>query len=107
MTREIPEADWKAWRALREEALQDFCQKILDEAAGFAEGEGTPHERYLQLYRRIQERNDELAEVFDNPRRSVAYVQIAAAVRRGAVRESEIARFSEETQRILALMRGE
>jgi DNA helicase IV len=106
MNREIPERDWKVWRALRDEALQRFCQETLDELAGFARGDGTAHERYLEMYKRMQKRNDELAEIFDNPRRSVAYMQIAFAVRRRALDKSELSRFTDETQQVLSLMRG-
>lgn len=106
MEERIPERDWKIWRTLSEMALNRFCQKILDEAAEFADGEGTPHERYGELFRHLKERDRLIAEVFDGPSRSRAYMQIAFAVRRRIITRQELSRFSEETQQVIARILG-
>ena len=98
----IPERDWKVWHTLSEVALNRFCQRILDEAAEFAEGEGTPHKRYGELFRHIKKRDRVIADVFDEPSRSRAYMQIAFAVRKRIITREELARFSEETQQVIA-----
>lgn len=59
------------------------------------------------MYKRMQKRDDELAEIFDNPRHSVVYMQIALAVRRGAIKKIELSRFTDETQEVVALMLDE
>jgi hypothetical protein len=48
-----------------------------------------------------------LGEVFDNPRRSVAYAQIAQGAAAGIIKRSELAEFSEETQAIIDFLTGE
>ena len=96
--RQIPERDWKAWRRLSTDALERFCGRILDEAGSFNKASGSAHSRYLELFRYLRERDDEIAEVFNDQRRSNAYSQIAAAVRTEIVRRDELKVFSTETQ---------
>lgn len=103
MMQNIPEHDWKAWRALSRVALNRFCERVLIEAAEYADAEGTPHERYLQLYKQLMKRDAEIAEVFNGPRRSRAYQQIATAVRRRIITRAELSRFSEETRAVIGL----
>lgn len=99
--RQIPERDWKAWRKLSAEALERFCGRILDEAGSFRTASGSAHSRYLDLFRHLRERDDEIAEVFNDQRRSNAYLQIAAAVRTEIVHREELTVFSAETQALL------
>lgn len=99
--RQIPEGDWKAWRKLSAEALERFCGRILDEAGSFRTASGSAHSRYLDLFRYLRKRDGEIAEVFNDQRRSNAYLQIAAAVRMGLVRREELTVFSAETQELL------
>ena len=99
---QIRESDWKLWRALSKEALERHCQKILTEAAGLATGEESAHERYLKLYRLVKRRDEEIADVFNDPRRSRAYLQIALAVRKRIITRAELGRFSEETRNVVS-----
>jgi hypothetical protein len=98
----IPERDWKIWRTLSEVALNRFCQKILDEAAEFADGDGTPHERYGRLFQHIKKRDRVIADVFDEPSRSRAYMQIAFAARKRIITREELGQFSEEASQVIA-----
>ena len=104
--REIKESDWKLWRALSKEALERHCQKTLTEAARLATGEESAHERYLKLYRLIQRRDREITEVFDDPRRSKAYLQIARALHKKIISRAELERFSEETREFVGELAG-
>ena len=104
--RQIAESDWKLWRALSKEALERHCQKTLAEAARLETGEESAHERYLRLYRLVQRRDREIAEVFNDPRRSRAYQQMALAVRKRIIPRAELARFSEETREIVSVLAG-
>jgi hypothetical protein len=107
MERQISEADWKRWRKLSEDALQRYCEKALAKVVVIAEGDsGTAHERYLNLWKLLRKTDQKLAAVFDNPRRSVAFAQIAQAVAAGIVKRSELAEFSEETQAIIDFLTG-
>ena len=71
MEHEFPESDWKTFSELREVALERFCKRVLDEAQRFPlDMKRSYHQRYIELFRWLGERNDELAKAFDDPRRS-------------------------------------
>ena len=107
MERQISEADWKRWRKLSQVALERYCARALAKAVVVAEDDGTAHERYLNLWKFLRKTDRKLGEVFDNPRRSVAYAQIAQGVAAGIIKRSELAEFSEETQAIIDILTGE
>jgi hypothetical protein len=99
MPERLPEQDWKRWQQLAPTLLNRFCDSVVTSAAGFSTVQSTGHENFLALYRFVGDSNDAIAIVFDNRRRSSALLQIAAAVVREMMSESELNSFSEETQR--------
>jgi hypothetical protein len=106
MERQFPETDWKVWRKVLEVALERYCTKILHDAAQLEHGEGSAHSRYLALFKLIEERDETMGLVFNNPRRSTAFIQIATAVAKGIVTREDLSGLSEETQAALAMPRG-
>jgi hypothetical protein len=102
--RQISESDWKLWRRLREEALERYCQKALDDFAKLKNGEASAHERYLKLYQLVKRRDKKLGEIFDGPSRSNAFFQIALALRARLLSADEMAGFSDETQNVIAFL---
>lgn len=110
MLREIKELDWRLFRQLQEVALQRFCARVLEEAGRIiSDASKSYHDRYGDLYRLIHDRDRELAQAFDNPRRSTALIQICALRSRELLTDEEFARFSEDTRgavgRVLGLHR--
>lgn len=101
MDRQIPERDWKQWRKVSASALEAFCRRILEESAAFARGPGTAHSRYLDLFRYLRERDEQIGTIFDNQRRSTAYRQIAAAISTGVVARETLSSFSDETRAVI------
>lgn len=102
---EIAERDWKRWRQLTPILLDRFCRAVVRKAATFSDSAASGHEQFLALYHFVAKSNQELARVFDNPRRSTALVQIAAAVSLGIMTREELDSFSEELRsRIDALI---
>ncbi len=102
MMREIPESDWKLFRELRVVALEKFCERTLGEVKQLTSAtNGSYHERYLDVYRRIEDRDKELADAFNDPRRSQMVVQLMRMQALGLIGENELARFSHETQVLL------
>lgn len=82
MKDQTPESDWKAFRKLREQALEAFCAQTVSEIANLAEQPTrSAHQNYRGIYSLIQERDDTIARVFDAPRRSprLAIVRYALA----------------------------
>ena len=111
MTEGVPEADWKVFREIREEALQRFCARILEEVAVLcAEPARRPHDRYRDVAQRLRDRDRELGGAFDDPRRSRMHLQLAAMVRLDVLRDEELQRLSSPTLerlRLIAEIQGE
>lgn len=99
MTREISEPDWKLFRKLRTLALERFCERTLSEVRGLASEAGKgAHERYLAVFQLLARRDEELAEAFNDVRRSTAWRQLAVIRHQGLLTDAEFAQFSPETQ---------
>jgi hypothetical protein len=99
MQPEFPESDWKIFSELRLVALERFCKRVLDEVPRVpVDAEQSYHQRYLELFRWLGERNDELARAFDNPRRSQMLWQLAAIHTHGLLTPDEFARFTPQTR---------
>ena len=97
--RDIPERDWKLLRELTPVALNRFCEQVLHEATDIAaDTTATPHERYGRLYDLIKKQDREVAIMFDDHRRSTAFLKIIAIHLHKMFTEEEFARFSEETR---------
>lgn len=95
----IYESDWKRFKPLRQLALERFCEQVLLDIGRIgADGGKGCHERYLDIYRLIHEKDKELARSFDCLRRSTALVQIALFRSHGLITEEDLAGFSEELQ---------
>jgi len=102
----LPESDWKAFRKLREVALERFCERILAELGRITSGaKRTSHARYLAAYGLIQERDDQIARAFNNPRRSVAVSQLAMMVSLDLISQEELQSFTPRTQSVVEALR--
>ena len=103
--REIPESDWKVFRKLREVALERFCERVIREIGELTAGKPTSyHERYLEIFKLVDRRDDELAHAFNNPRRSAALWQLAAIRSRGLITDEELSRFTAATQEAVQML---
>jgi hypothetical protein len=99
---DIPERDWQMLRKLKEVTLDRLCEEVLGEAAKITgDAQLTPHQRYLKLYQCIERRDKDIANAFNDHRRSTALVKIAQIHRRGLFKEEEFAGFSEETRKLV------
>jgi hypothetical protein len=58
----------------------------------------TPHERFLELYKLLQDRNYDVARAFDDMRRSRAKDRLLAMRSLGIVTDENMAAFSDETR---------
>ncbi|HKC84988.1 MAG TPA: hypothetical protein VKG02_03365, partial [Blastocatellia bacterium] len=84
------------------------CQRVLDDSERLhGDSSHSAHERYIAIYRIFDERDKEVARLFNDLRRSTALLQIAALKGRGLLTEEEFARFSQETQGWVAALLGE
>jgi hypothetical protein len=102
MSREINESDWKVFRELRQIALDRFCQRILDEIRQVsADPNRGAHERYLAVYDLIRRCDREIADAFNDPRRSTAFPQLLAIQSHKLLTEEELGRFSPDVREFL------
>ena len=105
MARSFPESDWKLFRELRQTALERFCQRVLEDVNRLhQEDSRTYHERYLDLYRLLQSRDEDRGRAFNDPRRSTMFLQFAAIVGLGLVEPDELARFTPTIREALAAL---
>ena len=101
----IPETDWKLFRKLRELALERFCDRILREVGSLASDSAkTSHERYLQVYRFIDQSDEDVARLFNDARRSQALMQLALMCSHKLLTPAEIAGFTVATRDRLAVI---
>jgi hypothetical protein len=108
MRHEFPESDWKTFSELRLVALERFCKRVLDEVSRCPlNTEQSYHQRYLELFHWLGERNDELAKAFDDPRRSQMLWQLAAIYAYGLLKPDEFARFTQHTRERIQLLAQE
>jgi hypothetical protein len=99
MSHGFPESDWKIFRELRELALDRFCKRILDELERIRlDTSRSHHERYLDVFRFLRDRDDEVAHAFNDPRRSRMLIQLSAIHAHGLLEPGEFARFTPETR---------
>lgn len=95
----IKESDWKLLSQLRTDALERFCQQILSELENInANNAISAHQRYLEIYQIIHRRDKEIAQTFNDHRRSTAFFELAAIKTHGLLTPEEFQRFSQETR---------
>ena len=101
----MTESDWKVFRQLRTVALDRFCERVLSEIAGISsDSKKTLHERYLDVFAIVQDRDNDLAAMFNNPRRSTALDQLTTMVLCGLVTGEELQRFSPKTVELVSAL---
>jgi hypothetical protein len=106
MSTDLPEPDWKAFRKLREVALERFCERILAEVGRITlDAKRTSHARYLAAYELIRERDDQIARAFNNPRRSAAVSQLATMMSLDLITQEELQSFTLRTQSVVEALR--
>jgi hypothetical protein len=96
---DMRESEWKLFRKVREAALDRFCEHVLSEISDLlSPARGSHHDRYLAVFKLLENRDRELAEMFDNPRRSTALMQLAQMRSQDLLTDEEFARFGLDTR---------
>jgi len=105
MPQGIPESDWKLFRKLHPVLVERFCKQILSELDAVSADEAkTFHQRYSDIYKLIERRDNELAYLFDNPRRSSAMGQIVAIYQHGLLTEDELNGFGQTLVKLVKFL---
>ena len=99
MPGQIKESDWKLLSQLRTAALERFCQRILSEIENVNANHAlSAHQRYLEIFQVIKRRDKEVAQIFNDHRRSTSLFELAAIQSHGLLTPEEFLRFSQETR---------
>jgi len=101
----VPEPDWKIFRNLREVALDRFCARVLVEVEAIrGDASRSHHERYGAILQLLRERDEQLAQAFDDPRRSQMTIQLATIYALDLLVPEEVARFTPQTRTRIELL---
>lgn len=75
----MKESDWKIFKQIKEKAIERFCNLVLEEFREVIDDRETHvHNRYLLLYKLVNNRNKHMALLFDGQSRSKASLQLLA-----------------------------
>ena len=105
MNSTIPEKDWKTFRDMKKLLLQNQCQKALERIRRILDRPTQDaHATYLEIFKAIEKEDKIIASMFDDHRRSTAFISILSMVQHGLLSKNDLQRFTPETQeRIEAL----
>jgi hypothetical protein len=97
------ERDWKYMRSIHDELLHKLCADINERAVEIASGDASnPHEKYLALYRYIQDADGIIADCFDDWSRSRLGIKLLALRRRGLLTDQRVQHLSPEAREWLS-----
>ncbi|MFO0950355.1 MAG: hypothetical protein U0835_04245 [Isosphaeraceae bacterium] len=102
MSREFPEADWKVFRRLHSVALARYFEAALAEVKREVEDESVPsQQRFDRLLKLLKNHDREVARLFDDLRRSTAFLQLFQIVAKGLLTDEELAALTPATREAL------
>ena len=95
----IPEDDWRRFKELKTVALERFCERVLVECGEvLGDHDRSSHDRYLELFHLMKERDREMAGAFDYHSRSKTVMQLIAMRRLDVVSAEDLQTFSSKTR---------
>ena len=107
MQRSVPESEWKVFRTLRDAVRERFCERILEQIDGLCRAHGrSPYERYRDIFCLLNDRDREMAQAFDDVRRSTMIASLGAMVRLDLVGPRDLAQFTESTRETVGRIAG-
>ena len=103
----IAEKDWKLLRSMKDAKLNLACEQILERVGSEINNKGNEnHKAYLEVWKKVQSGDNDIAAMFNDLRRSNAIVKLAAWKRYGLLTASELNGFSKETQSAVLAIAG-
>jgi hypothetical protein len=93
----MKEADWKVFTELKDKAIEKYCTLALEESQEvISDNKEHVHNRYLYLYKLLQNSNKKMALLFDGHSRSKAWIQLIAIRSEGLADEGLLSKLSDE-----------
>lgn len=106
MSRSTSERDWKYIRSVHDDLLATLCKRINRQSGDLlADFVGSEHEKYLALYRHIQDSNRIIADCFNDLKRSNLIMKLAALHHHAILTQEHIGNLSPETQERLQALK--
>ena len=103
----IAETDWKVLRRVHPLALERYCERVLAEIERVLHNSAqSTHQRYLDIFKIIEQRDREMASIFNDPKRSNALTMLARIRSDGLLTEDEFSGLSQETRSAIELLLG-
>ena len=97
MTGSIKEADWRVFKQIKEMAIERYCERVLAEYREVIDDTDThPHNRFLLMNRLTENRDKQMALIFDGHARSKMTRQLYGMRLEGLVDDDQLAQLSEE-----------
>ena len=107
MPRTVAEPDWKVLRRVHPLALERYCERVLAEIARVTDNSAqSTHQRYLDIFKIIEQRDREMAIMFNDPKRSNALTMLARIRAAELLTEDEFSSLSPETRSAIELLLG-
>ena len=94
----IPEKDWKIIRSMKDRVLDLACERILVKVSKTIKEEENAHARYLELWKVLESENEDIAIMFDDLKRSNAFIKLASWKSHGLIVDNDMKSLSKETQ---------
>ena len=93
----MKESDWKVFKKIKEKAIELFCNRALEEFEEvIKDKEEKKHTTYTLLYKLVQNRDKQMALLFDGHSRSKAQLQLLAIRGEGLADENLLQELSSE-----------
>jgi len=100
--RNIPEKDWQQLRTLKDDMLDNACERIFKKIDKISKSrKGREHESYLKLWKILKEEDEAISIMFDDLKRSNAFMKLIALRRNNLLSDNDLELFTEETQSII------
>ena len=93
----MKELDWKVFTDIKDKAIEKYCTLALEESKEvISDQKEHVHNRYLLLYKLLQNRNKQMSLLFDGHSRSKAWIQLIAIRNEGLADEALLSKLSDE-----------
>lgn len=93
----MEESDWKVFKEIKEKAIELFCSRALEKFEEvIKDKEEKAHETYILLYKLVENRDKQMALLFDGNSRSKAQLQLIAIRGESLADESLLQELSSE-----------
>lgn len=99
MSRDFKESDWKVLRQLHPIALERFSHRVVEEIQAItSDGSRSAQDRCVDVFDLVRRREREMADAFDDMRRSRALERILQIQSHRLLTEEELGGFSPEVR---------